>query len=353
MAGDPSGAPVGSRAPGADDHEILLRIFEDAPDAILLVDRAGRILRANAQTAKMFGYPHGALTGQPVELLIPERFARHHVAHREGYIAAPRPRPMGAGLTLAGRRQDGSEFPVDIMLSPLGDSSALVLGIVRDATERKRVEALALEAREMYFKEVHHRVKNNLQVISSLLFLQSRNTSDPGALAILTESRSRVQSIALIHEKLYRSAELTTVDFGEYVRDLVAELIATYGVGHENLRVRTEAAALALDIDTAVPCGLIINELVSNVLKHAFPDGRDGEVAVTVGATGNGRYRLEVRDTGAGLPAGLDWRHASTLGLRLVTDLASQLDGELTITSSPQGTDVRLVFAPVTYKERR
>jgi PAS domain S-box-containing protein len=169
--------------------EILYRIFEFAPDAILLVDGRGHIAKANAQTEKMFGYRREAIIDQPIEILIPERFARHHVGYRSGYVASPHTRPMGMGLELFGKRQDGTEFPVDIMLSPLEtEQGSLTLAVVRDATERKRIETQAREAKEMYFKEVHHRVKNNLQVISSLLFLQSTYTTDPNTLGILRES---------------------------------------------------------------------------------------------------------------------------------------------------------------------
>ncbi|MGE3190994.1 MAG: sensor histidine kinase, partial [Vicinamibacterales bacterium] len=191
------------------------------------------------------------------------------------------------------------------------------------------------------------------QVISSLLYLQSRHTADPHALSILTESHNRVKSIALIHEKLYRSADLTTVDFAEYVRDLVSDLFRTYGVGQEGVRVRIDVSAIALDIDTAVPCGLVVNELVTNVLKHAFPDGRRGEVVVSVRPSTRGRYLLRVSDTGVGLPDGLDWRHSTSLGLKLVGDLASQLDGTLTVNTGTGGTSVLLEFAPMQYEERR
>jgi two-component sensor histidine kinase len=240
------------------------------------------------------------------------------------------------------------------MLSPLDpERESLVLGVVRDATERKRTEARAEEARDMYFKEVHHRVKNNLQVISSLLALQSAETSDPHTLAILRESRNRVKSIALIHEKLYRSAELTTVHFADYVRDLVADLVHTYGVTHHGLTVRTEVEDTALEIDTAVPCGLIINELVSNALKHAFPAGATGELVISLRRIGPRQHHLTVRDTGVGLPGDGDWRSSHSLGLRLVSDLTRQLDGDIDIDSGPRGTTVAIVFRELHYTERR
>lgn len=338
----------------AQSPEVLFRIFEYAPDAILLVDGGGRIVKANAQTEAMFGYQRGELVGQPVELLIPQRYARQHVVHRTGYLAAPRTRTMGAGIELFGRRRDGTEVPVDIMLSPLDVAEhPLVLGVVRDVTERKRFESQALEAREMHLKEVHHRVKNNLQVISSLLYLQSAHTSDNKVLELLTESRNRVNSIALIHEKLYRSEGLVRLDFGPYVGDLVASLFGAYGVNGEQLRARTQINSIMLEVDTAIPLGLIINELVSNALKHAFPESGSGEVWIELSQEGERQFSLVVGDDGVGLPEAFDWRVSTSLGLRLVNDLTRQLEGTIETRSvSGQGTTFHIQFRELQYKER-
>jgi len=334
------------------NQEILYRVFEFAPDAIVLVDGEGRIARCNGQTEKMFGYNRDELRGQSVEILIPHRFAAQHVGHRTQYQKSPRMRTMGAGLELFGRRKDGTEFPVDIMLSPLDiEDSPLVLGVVRDVTERKKLEAQALQVREMYLKEVHHRVKNNLQVISSLLYLQSIHITDSNTLEILKESQSRVKSIALIHEKLYRSTELARLVFAEYVRDLIANLFSTYGVNRENLTIQTRIDDVNLDVDTAIPCGLLINELVSNVLKHAFPDGRSGEVWIELESRGPRQCVLTVRDNGVGMPEGFDWRTSNSLGLQLVVDLARQLDGTVEVQTT-QGTAFRIAFTELHYKER-
>lgn len=300
----------------------------------------------------MFGYNADELIGQAVEILIPQRFAGRHIGHRTGYMTAPRTRTMGAGLELFGRRKDGSEFPVDIMLSPLGvEQGPLVLGVVRDITERKRIEAQALDAKEMYLREVHHRVKNNLQVISSLLFLQSTYTTDARILEILKESQSRVASIALIHEKFYRSPGLERIDFAEYVEDLVSELLRTYDIRGELLTVRTNIEGVSLDIDTAIPCGLIINELVTNVFKHAFPPGVPGEIDIELSSTGPKRFALAVRDNGAGLPKDFDWRTSQSLGLKLVTDLTRQLEGVMEV-DTKCGTAFRITFRELQYKDR-
>ncbi|MBS1914329.1 MAG: PAS domain S-box protein [Bacteroidetes bacterium] len=331
----------------------MYKIFEYAPDAILLIDSQGRIAKVNVQFEKMFGYRRDEIIGQFVEALIPQRFSKRHLGFRSSYMASPHMRPMGFGLELLGKRKDDSEFPVDIMLSPLSaNGDRLVLAVIRDATERRRVEAQAQEAGEMYIKEIHHRVKNNLQVISSLLFLQSTYLTDANILNILKESQSRVKSIALIHEKLYRSTDLSKLDFSEYVHDLVMNLFRTYGVNQEGIAVRTHVQNVRLEVDTAIPCGLIINELVSNVLKHAFPNESGGEVIVELGPTLPGEFLLTVRDNGVGLPEGFDWRASSSLGLKLVMDLTRQLDGKVEV-HVDNGTVFRITFRELHYKERR
>ena len=336
----------------AQSPELLAQIFEFAPDAKLLVDAGGLILKANALAGTMFGYNRDELVGQHIEILIPQRFIKRHVDYRQGYMTTPRTRPMGAGVELFARRKDGSEIPVDIMLSPLEtEQGMLALAVVRDVTERKRAEAETRAAREMYLKELHHRVKNNLQVISSLLFLQSTYTADPATLEILKESQNRVKSIALIHEKLYRSSELTKIDFAEYVRDLVTDLFRTYGVNQGAVVVRMQIEHMSLEIDTAIPCGLIINELVSNVLKHAFPEGRTGHVVIDLSPIGSKEFTLTIQDDGVGLPKGYDWRTSTSLGLKLVIDLTRQLDGRLEVDVT-NGTIFRITFKELHYKER-
>lgn len=338
----------------AQSPEVLFRVFEHAPDGIVLADGTGRIIKVNAQTEAMFGFSREELIGKPVEILIPRRYAAQHVGHRTGYLAAPRTRTMGVGLDLFGRRKDGTEFPVDIMLSPLDmPHQTLVMGVVRDVTERKHFETQALHAREMHLKEVHHRVKNNLQVISSLLYLQSAHTTDTKVLELLTESRNRVNSIALIHEKLYRSDGLVRLDFGAYVSDLVANLFGAYGVSSENIRAQTRIDNVLLEVDTAMPLGLIINELISNAFKHGFPAGRCGNVWVELDALAPRQYRLLVGDDGVGLPPEFDWRTSASLGLRLVNDLTRQLDGTVeTSASADAGTVFRIQFTELQYKER-
>ena len=183
-----------------------------------------------------------------------------------------------------------------------------------DITERKRAEErikASLREKEVLLKEIHHRVKNNLQVISSLVSLQADGLADPTLRDLFQDVRDRVRSMALVHEKLYQSANLARVEFADYARSLLALPLAGPRRRRGRVRLTLDLEPVSLSVETAVPCGLILNELVSNALKHAFPGGRGGEVAVALHAGPDGRVRLRVRDNGVGLPAGLDWRQSA------------------------------------------
>ncbi|MDB6156044.1 MAG: hypothetical protein JWL90_4497, partial [Chthoniobacteraceae bacterium] len=201
----------------------------------------------------------------------------------------------------------------------------------------------SLEKEELLRKEVHHRVKNNLQVISSLLYLQSLDSRDPGTQEVLRESQSRTRTIALIHEKLYQSSDVKQIDFDVYTRQLAASLIDSYQPKRGSVRLNIRAEGVLLSPDVAVPCGLIINELVSNALKYAFPEQTGGEIEIDFHPAQDGFFKLRVRDTGRGLPAGFDLGKTSTLGVRLVRDLTLQLNGTVEF-KSENGTVVNITF---------
>jgi two-component sensor histidine kinase len=239
----------------------------------------------------------------------------------------------------------------------LENTQRAVLNILDDlAVEKGRLESTqqavarseqalraSLKEKEVLLKEIHHRVKNNLQVISSLLNLQARYLKDKAAREIFTDSQNRVLSIALVHEKLYQSANLSHVNFSDYVSALLDNLFHTYDASQRGIRRSLEVGQIDLPIDVAIPCGLIVNELAINSLKHAFPQQRNGQVRVVLEEPSPGKLRLVVADDGVGMPAHIDPRNTPSLGLDLVFTFADQLDAEVEVTRDG-GTAFRFDF---------
>jgi len=231
-------------------------------------------------------------------------------------------------------------------LSPIDtEEGTLVSAAIRDISERKLAETKlrnSLSEKEILLKEIHHRVKNNLQIVSSMLNLQMNQISDPRALELFQESQSRVRSIALFHEKLYQSKDLARVDVAEYLKGLATGLFATYGVDPDRLQLSVRADDVPLGVDAAISCGLIVNELVSNSLKHAFPNGRHGTVRVNLRTAGLDAL-LEVADDGIGFPGHIDFRNPAALGLKLASIFAEQLGGTIELDRSA-GTRFTVTF---------
>ena len=330
------------------DHP-LARILDLADDAIISVDADQKIVLFNQGAERIFGYRSKDVIGQPLDVLLPKRLVdlhRHHInAFGSGSVTARR---MGERREILGRRNDGTEFPAEASISKVEvEGQAMFTVILRDVTQRsladEKIKA-SLHEKEALLKEIHHRVKNNLQVVSSLLGLQSRSIADAEQRKMFEESQNRVYSMALLHESLYQSDNLSQIDFPEYIRQLADHLFRSYGVAAERIRLRTDFDRISLHMDTAVPCGLIINELVSNSLKYAFPDGRHGEIHIGLHGQPAGMAKLLVADNGIGLSSEVDWTTTRSLGLRLVRSLAQQLGGHLEV-QSQLGTKVQLVFS--------
>ena len=328
----------------------LGRILDLADDAIISVDRNQKIIFFNQGAERIFGYTSEEAAGQSLDLLMPARLAqthRHHVrSFGESEVTARR---MGERRDIQGRRKNGEEFPAEASISKIDvDGETMYTVILRDVTQRmineEKIRA-SLREKEALLKEIHHRVKNNLQVVSSLLGLQSRTINDPGVRKMFQESQNRVHSMALLHESLYQSDNLSQIDFPAYIRQLADYLFRCYGMTAEGrVSLRTELDELSLTLDAAVPCGLIINELVSNALKYAFPEGREGEIHIGLHGEPNSMARLVIADNGIGLHGDVDWSTTRSLGLRLVRSLAMQLGAKLEV-KSQAGTEVQLMFA--------
>jgi two-component sensor histidine kinase len=216
----------------------------------------------------------------------------------------------------------------------------------QEITERKKAEetiSISLEEKKVLLKELHHRVKNNMTVISSLLRLQSAQVEDERYQAMFNESINRIKTMASLHEKLYQSEDLAKINFSDYIRDMADHMFMSYGLSPHQVKLIKEIEGITLGAGTANPCGLIINELLSNSLKYAFPEGRTGEVRVVLRKNDNDEIELTVGDNGVGMPDDLDIKNTDTLGLKLVNALVSQLRGKIEL-NRKEGTEFRVTF---------
>jgi two-component system, sensor histidine kinase PdtaS len=318
---------------------LFARILDLAEDAVITIDADQRIILFNQGAERIFGYPRNEILGQFLNKLLPSRFIEAHCHHIEEFAKSPvTSRTMGERREIFGRRKGGIDFPAEASISKAKLEERWVFTVIlRDVTQRKIADEsirASLREKEVLLKEIHHRVKNNLQVVSSLLGLQSRIIEDDTLRKMFQESQNRIHSMALIHESLYQSANLSEIDFPAYISQLADYLFRSYGVNSNRVQLAASIDELRLTIDTAVPCGLIINELVSNSLKYAFPGGRSGTIRIQMSEDEKHHIRLSVADDGVGFPDGIDQASTKSLGLRLVRTLADQLDATVEMSSS-------------------
>ncbi|MGA9140199.1 MAG: PAS domain S-box protein [Methanocella sp.] len=327
------------------ESEAKFRVLTETTASAIVILQDNKVKYANPAVEKIVGYTCEELFAmnaiEAASVIDPASFLMLNLA---------RFRRKGSDINLRYeirlRARNGEKKWVDVttgMIDYGGRPAFLATGF--EITERKLAEKrlrASLHEKDVLLKEVHHRVKNNLQVVTSMLSLQSMKITDPAVLDMFKESQDRVRSMALIHEKLYKSDDLSRISFGEYVRNLTTYLVQSYGVNPETIRLDIDSGDILLSIDRAIPCGLIVNELVSNALKYAFPGGRTGNITVSMHREG-GEYTLAVGDNGIGLPPHVDYRNTSSLGLQLVNLLVNQLDGDLAL-SGDNGTVFSIRF---------
>ena len=316
-----------NRPPGdrdfPDSTHPALRILNLVRDAVVAVNGEQTITLFNQRAEAILGYRAEEALGKPLGIL----------------LGAARKETLW-------RCKDGSEFLGDSSRSEITwNGRSIWIYILRDSAPstvtEERLRA-TLREKDVLIEEVHHRVKNNLQVITSLLGLQARTIKDAPTRKKFEESRYRIQAMAILHEILYESSSLAEIDFADYLRRLVEHLVRSYGAGS---RIRTEVRLEPLQChrDVALPCGLIVNELLSNAFKYAFPGRKIGEIHVALRRESQGTVHLTVQDNGVGLPPELDWKNSPTLGLRLVRTLARQIDAEVK-TRGRTGTFFSITF---------
>ncbi len=324
------------------EKDYLDSILATMRDALIVADPEGRIEMVNKATLNLLGYREDELVTRQLRTIISDAQPGERGIEdliRQGLI--------GDDVEISLLSRDGRKIPVLLSRAVLENKDKVmrIVCVAKDVSERKRAEeqiTASLREKEILLKEVHHRVKNNLQVVASMLNLQSRYLEDRKAKAMFEDSQRRIESMSLIHEKLYRSKDLARIDFREYIDDLLGNVTALNG-GSDRLVIREDIGEVILDVNKGIPCGLIINELVSNALRHAFPDGRQGIIEVRMQSDSSGGILLIVSDNGAGFPEYIDFRNTKSLGMQLVTSLVSQLDGTIELGKS-EGTAFTINF---------
>nr|WP_279355838.1 histidine kinase dimerization/phosphoacceptor domain -containing protein [Fundidesulfovibrio agrisoli] len=315
-----------------ESEELFRTVFENAGDAIYLTDMEGRILGVNNEALRQTGYSRNELLELHVHNLdtnhnTPEAIRQLRDRIEVGKVAA---------FETAHRRKDGGLLPLEMRVACFNMGVQIAyISVARDITERKKIEgsiAASLKEKDILLREIHHRVKNNLQIISSLLSIQKQGMSNPEAKAALLEARSRIASMALIHEQLYHSRDFGEIDLKAYLEQFVPRLVTTYKGGRD-VTLNLDLPAVSLGLDKAIPFGLIMNELVTNAIKHGLKDRAAGEVRVSLRQE-DGCLEVTVGDDGPGLPPGFDIAGAHTMGLQIVTLLTEQLRGQLTVDST-------------------
>jgi PAS domain S-box-containing protein len=370
-----------------DDLKIKVELLDTATDSIVLHDVIGKLLYANEKAAKMRGYSKEELMKLNVyDMNVPgeSKFTGQYVDEL-----------MVKGEAIfesAQYHRDGTVIPIEVNAKMVThNKDLLILSTARDITDRKENEAklrcyrehledmveertktlektnkmlqnevdahekaekeimASLEEKEVLLREVHHRVNNNMQIISSLLNIQSNYTDDPETNHVLRDSRNRIRSMAMIHEKLYVSNKLSKIDFSGYVKSITSNLLQNPEVNPDLIKINVDVDDFSIGMETAVPLGLIINELVTNSIEHAFPQGK-GDINLNLHKNGE-NFLLTVRDNGLGLPEGLDPKKVKTLGLTLVNSLVEQLNGSMEV-EVECGTTFKIIFKELKYSKR-
>ena len=320
-------------------------LVENLPQYVLCKDTEGRFLFANQLFCRTLGKPLSKIIGKTDADFFPPELARKYQQDDARVLETGKMLQTVEEYQAPGQ----GKIVVEVVKTPLRNARGKVIGlqaIFSDITERRRTEETvraSLEEKVVLLKEVHHRVKNNLQIVISLLRLQAVRTHNPEALDTLQDTGNRIRSMALLHDTLYRSENLARVNFTRYIESLCSHLFRSYGSKASRIKLEPRLAEVSVDLDQAVSCGLIINELVSNALKHAFPDGRAGRITIELQTTPQKQIVLRVADDGVGLSPQLDIRQTGTLGHQLVFMLAEKLRGVVEVTRD-HGTAFRIAF---------
>jgi len=328
-----------------ESEEKFRSLSESSYDAIFTLDYTGSFTYISPAIDRITGYTPDEILGKNFDnFILPSHQSQALAAHKDLLSGKP---VEGLCLSLKGKGNKNPTVEINVIPIVKAKKTISAHGIIRDVTDRILFEKqlkVSLKEKEVMLQEIHHRVKNNLQIISSLLRLQSNYIRDESLKNIFSVSQDRIQSMALIHQMLYQSKNLNSVDFSEYIRKMISRLSSVYLTKNKNINFDINIQNVNLTINQAIPCGLIINELVSNSLKHAFKTNRTGSIYVSVSKISKENMQITVKDTGSGLPQSVHLETSDTLGLTLVRDLVRQLRGTVTV-KRDKGTEFNILIS--------
>jgi PAS domain S-box-containing protein len=338
----------GSPFPVKDDNarlRLLATILRDSNDAVTVQDLGGKILVWNKGAERMYGYSEAEALDMSICRIVPDE-KRQEALELIEQVKAGKPIESVETKRLTG---DGRILDVWLTVTKLLDEDGNIVALAtteRDITKQKEMSEELIEnihKKEVLMREIHHRVKNNLAVIQSLLSLSLKNIRDPEAREYINISANRVKSMSMIHDRLYRTQDCSSVKIAEYMHSLVNMLMDFYKTDSNRIKFDCKIPDISLDVDIMIPCGLIVNELITNAIKYAFPDEKRGTIHIELQKGSEDEYTLLVGDDGIGLPEDLNIYQTESLGMQIVTSLVKQMQGSLEVAVN-NGTEFKIRF---------
>jgi PAS domain S-box-containing protein len=334
-------------------EERFKTVAESATDGIVTTDDNGNILFFNKILKTLYGYSTEELSGKSLTMLMPDKFRKGYLNELENYKTSGKHTLLGKTVQTTGLRKNGTTFPFEMSLSAWkSNKTTYFSSIIRDITKRKQAESeikKSIIEKENLLKEIHYRVKNNMQIISSLINLQIKHVHEEESVHVLSETQGRIDAMAMVHKNLYESSEFTNINFRDYTEKLLAEILSSQQLNAGTIKTELDIEDIEMNMETAIPCGLIINELITNSVKYAFPDQK-GTIKISLKSYLD-ELELIIADNGIGLPKNIYIKINETIGLQLVYSLVKELNGKLKLDMS-HGTEFKITFKELEYEER-
>jgi len=320
-------------------------IFENTGTVMVIIEEDKTISLANAEFERLSGYSRKEIEGKKklTEFIVAEDLEKIKDYHEQRRVD-PTSAPKRYEFRFIDRKVNIRDILLSIDVIP---GTKISVASLLDITERKKAEEkikASLKEKDVMLREIHHRVKNNMQIVSSLLRLQSAKAEGKKTQEIFRKCQNRIRTMSIIHEKLYQSKDLAKINYAQYIDRLAVHIFQSYGVDSNLVALKTDLEEVFLDLNRAIPCGLIINELLSNSVKHAFPEGKKGEILVKLHSDKKGTITLVVSDNGIGFPDDIDFQKAQSLGLQMVNDLTRQIGGTIKLDRTG-GTAFKVKFS--------